>query len=898
MISRKAIVSVLILFTGVILLGYFLSRNRKDMITDPYSVIGTDAAIVIETFDLRSLINTLTTENGLPGELKKVKQLERFSTSLQFIADQINKPGYKKIMQEGSAVISFHPSGKGDLVPFFSKAVPSETGMRQLKEAFTAAGLTGLMEKRTAGKKILFLPYKVSDRNDTLFVTIASGLLTGSTSEEILARAISQPGTGRDIRNLPGFSRIFLSAGKKADKLFIVFDNLRDIAGTFFDDGENSPGSQLGKMSGCAGGDFFLNEKGFSISGYSEISDSSSSRSMVYGGVQPSEFHSFKILPSATSLFKTAIFVPGTITGMTGRGTGLKFLNLAGELSQYIGDEITRAYIDIRGNPADRNSLLIYELKNRMQCENIMLKHLGAYPRISYFRPDDQTSIPVYTEGFNGLGSVLMPGFAPGFIDSCFTFYDNYLVTGNSFATLTRFLYDNMLNKTLANDIYYREFEKTIPSRTDFLFYCVPSGCLEYLAEFLDKKTVEALKENRSSLGKIESVGFQLASINGMTYNNLSVGYREEAREQSVTEWETLLDTTAAIKPFFFTNHNTGSKEIFIQDIRNNIYLINTAGRVLWKAPIQERIFGTVYMVDYYRNGKYQLLFSGRNYLHLIDRNGNYVDRYPVRLRSPATNSVALFDYDNNRNYRLVIAGEDKSVYEYDKSGNVVKGWEPFRTAGTVVSEAGYFKVSGKDFIVVADESSIYFLDRSGKERMRPGDAVTRAAGSALRLVPGSDPALVCTSPDGTLQTISFNGDVRKFSFRKFSFDHSFDFFDVDGDGFGEYVFIDKGNLYLYDNNLKEMFSKDFSSEKLGGPINFIFSSHDRKIGVFDVNKNLIYLIDSKGEIMKGFPLRGASMFSIGKLGTADDWNLIVGGTDRFLYNYKLETAPNQFRQP
>ena len=94
------------------------------------------------------------------------------------------------------------------------------------------------------------------------------------------------------------------------------------------------------------------------------------------------------------------------------------------------------------------------------------------------------------------------------------------------------------------------------------------------------------------------------------------------------------------------------------------------------------------------------------------------------------------------------------------------------------------------------------------------------------------------------------------------------------------------------------MFSKDFSSEKLGGPINFIFSSHDRKIGVFDVNKNLIYLIDSKGEIMKGFPLRGASMFSIGKLGTADDWNLIVGGTDRFLYNYKLETAPNQFRQP
>ncbi len=312
----------------------------------------------------------------------------------------------------------------------------------------------------------------------------------------------------------------------------------------------------------------------------------------------------------------------------------------------------------------------------------------------------------------------------------------------------------------------------------------------------------------------------------------------------------------------------------------------------MWKVPLKEKINGTVYMVDYYRNGKYQLLFSGTNNLHLIDRNGNYVERYPVRLRSPATNSLALFDYDNNKNYRLLIAGEDKLVYTYDRTGSVVKGWEPFRTAGYVTAEAGFYKVSGKDYIVVADESSIYLLDRSGKIRLRLNDAVTKARGSALRLTPGSEPSLIFTSPDGTVQNVSFNGNVKKFSFRRFSFDHSFDFFDVDGDGFGEYVFIDSGILYLYDHNMKEMFEKDFRSDKLGGPINFTFSSTDRKIGVFDINKNLIYLIDNKGEIMKGFPLKGASMFSIGKLSSGDDWHLIVGGTDRFLYNYKLETSP------
>jgi hypothetical protein len=131
---------------------------------------------------------------------------------------------------------------------------------------------------------------------------------------------------------------------------------------------------------------------------------------------------------------------------------------------------------------------------------------------------------------------------------------------------------------------------------------------------------------------------------------------------------------------------------------------------------------------------------------------------------------------------------------------------------------------------------------------------------------------------------------VKKTSLRKFSVDHSFDIFDVNGDGFGEYIFIDKGILYLYNHNGSEMFTRKFGSDNLGGPITFVFSASDRKIGVFDINSKLIYLIDRTGNTMNGFPLRGASMFSIGKLSDKSGWHLIVGGTDRFMYNYKLDT--------
>ena len=70
---------------------------------------------------------------------------------------------------------------------------------------------------------------------------------------------------------------------------------------------------------------------------------------------------------------------------------------------------------------------------------------------------------------------MLKPGFDPGFNETYFAFYDNFMIAGNSYATVSRLLYDNLLNKTLANDLTYRDFESTLPSRAGYFFYCVPS---------------------------------------------------------------------------------------------------------------------------------------------------------------------------------------------------------------------------------------------------------------------------------------------------------------------------------------------------------------------------------------------------------------------------------------
>jgi hypothetical protein len=887
--KRIAIILVILLIAGLAILGYFLQQGRRNLFTDPYKTIPPNAWVVIETVDLKSFMNSLTTGRGLFGEIGKIKELGRYNKHIKYIADLLNKESFKRLFNEGSALISFHNNDKGEILTMLSMSVSGEIKSRHLKEMLTSLGINEVLETRLKGNSIIEIPFVSDNTRDTVYISLNSGLMVCANSGELVEKAVLQAESGSDIRNVPGFTRVLLASGKNVDKVFVIFRNLPNLLRPFLLPGKKGMAETIARLAGTGGGDIYISEDGLVLSGYTESSDSTEIL-YKYKTLLSRDFHAYRILPSSTVLFETLILPSQKLDIISDSSITPEASRLAEKIKPYTGDEITRAIVNIKDQPVSDNTLIIYELTNRVQAEQMFLEVPGAKNEIQYFQPDDQVKIPVYKTSFKGLIRVLLPGFSPEFNETFFTFYDNFLIAGKSYATVSKLLYDNILNKTLANDLTYRDFENTLPSRAGYFFFCIPSHIINYLDGFLNEDIMNALKSNRSSLNKIQAAGYQLASSNGMIYNSLSIKFKEEAREESTTEWETLLDTTASIKPFFFINHITGAKEIFIQDMKNNTYLINAAGRVLWKVPLNERIVSTIYMIDYFRNGKYQLLFSGKNYIHLLDRNGNYVERYPVKLRSPATNSMVMFDYDSNLNYRLFVAGEDKQIYSYDKTGSVVKGWKPFRTAGYVKAEISYFNVSGKDYLVAADESALYFLDRTGNKRMNLNEPVAKAVGSAMRLNLGTDPFVVCSSPDGTIQQIYFDGSVKKFSVRKFSSDHSFDIFDVDGDGFNEYIFIDKGILYLYNHNRSEIFKREFGSDNLGGPINFIFSSSDRKIGVFDVNKNLIYLIGKAGKTIPGFPLRGASMFSIGKLSDKSGWHLIVGGTDRFLYNYKIDT--------
>ena len=168
-----------------------------------------------------------------------------------------------------------------------------------------------------------------------------------------------------------------------------------------------------------------------------------------------------------------------------------------------------------------------------------------------------------------------------------------------------------------------------------------------------------------------------------------------------------------------FINHTTKENEITFQDNNNSLYLISATGNLIWKKKLSEPVKSKIYTVDIFRNGKLQLLFNTKNYIHLIDRHGNYVQGYPLKTPNSITSNMTLLDYDKTKDYRIFIACNDKKIYNFSLYGIKTEGFIPVKTTEIVELPIAYVKIGPSDYLITADVSGkIYAFSRKGLGRI------------------------------------------------------------------------------------------------------------------------------------------------------------------------------------
>jgi hypothetical protein len=577
--------------------------------------------------------------------------------------------------------------------------------------------------------------------------------------------------------------------------------------------------------------------------------------------------------------------------------------NFPNDFFEIMDNEVTLGFDTGNTNGAPAGVFFLMRIKSKAQAEEKMKAILTKIATVeskavssytSDYKLDADLTYKIYHLPVRKLISKIFGNLYAALDEHYFVALDNYLVFSNSIESLKSLIYNYVLNKTLQNDLAYKEFKNNISPRSNLCFYCNLSKGQSVFSSYLSNTISQSWQIHLSVFQKIQVLGLQLYANNNMLYSNFLVKYLSAYNTTTQTVWESKLDTLINFKPVFVVNHQTRQNEVFVQDLKNNIYLINQVGRVLWKIQLSEPINSEVFQVDYFRNGKLQLLFSTRSVLYLIDRNGNFVEKYPVKLRSPATCGVSVFDYEGNREYRLFIACEDNHVYAYAKEGNLLNGWGFVESESEVTQPINHFRIGDKDFLIFGDRFKTYILDRKGNTRVNADTYFPRSANNNYLLdLPrdGSAPSVVTTDTTGKIYYIGFNGKVRTLEPPgRFSNRHFFDYKDLNGDSKPEFIYLEDEKLIVFNSDQSILFSHKFNESILLRPQFYQFSATDRKLGIVSRNENRIYLINNTGDPYEGFPLQGNTPFSIGNFGDSlSKFNLVVGSVNNFLYNYRVK---------
>ena len=636
--------------------------------------------------------------------------------------------------------------------------------------------------------------------------------------------------------------------------------------------------------------DVNMEEEGINLNGFLSYDDMRKSFPAVFKGQRPVAIGLDEVLPSASKavsllgvsdvgLYVNALDGFRQRAGLDGhvrkRKQGFAELYGAGmedEWMKLLSGEWAKGILYYNVAEGEEDGVAVVRVKAGSLGRDLIEKMLERYARHSgrslaslkkTYRLDDAKELTYYAFPTSDFVPVMWGEVLGGMANRYVFVEDNYVVFASSEEAVRQFARDYVRRQNVREQEWYWTTRERLSKEGNWTSVAHVASMLPFYRAASEGRWKNYLEKNGERVASCASVGLQWANEGDMVYNILFLSTKEVAEQQKQVMWQTKLEAPLAMKPAIVTNHNTGERELFVQDENNTVYLINDIGRILWKLPVQGRINSDIYQVDMYKNGKLQLLFSTPTHVYLIDRNGNYLPRYPLALPSACARGVTVCDYDGKRDYRIFVPAADRRVYLYDLTGNPVKGWNVPRSDNDIVSRVCHFRVQGKDYIAYAGWHRLYLLDRRGNERVHVPTLLNLTAPTHLYLTNvGGKACVALNDAEGNFLLVGFDGKVTTVAPEQAAPGGSLNVEDVDGDGLDEFVYACGGSVRVYDNKGKLESEHVWKDSRVGFPYVYRFSARDIRIGVVDTVGGRLFLTDGEG-VSKGFPMAGNAPFSI-----------------------------------
>lgn len=334
--------------------------------------------------------------------------------------------------------------------------------------------------------------------------------------------------------------------------------------------------------------------------------------------------------------------------------------------------------------------------------------------------------------------------------ESYFTYRDGWLVSGSQ-RGVQEFAEGRTSEYTLK--------EYMVNAGLDDLFASEPASFMAYLSLTEDRGTLQNIFRSGvvnaiSSLTDGSDYGGVFISAGQPKLPaslTLSVFSKEVKKSKPVAERE--VTVTVPKGPFKVKNSGTGKMNLFYQQDNMYLCLKEEGGKGLWGVPFSDPICGTAGTIDYYANGKLQILFGAGSKLYLIDRLGRFVTGFPVDLKKDILIGPAIYDFNGARRYNVLVLHKDNTIEMYNLKGQKPASWSGIRPSEIIRGLPERIIVGGNTFWVVRTSVQTLIYPFGGGQPLTAfqGDQMV-LPDSEVKVVDGSAVELQCY--DGRSRTV------------------------------------------------------------------------------------------------------------------------------------------------
>ena len=813
---------------------YFIVNHTQTV--DPLSAVPSDAILILEVKDGGEGLKHFNKSSLLYKDFEQTQLVKDFDEFV-LLLDSVPE---KQVLS-----ISLHHINNA-----YNALICLADPHNKLKNDLNAKGLVEVADKSI-----------VTIEGSPYFFLYKDHILMASKNTDLLISASYALENRTSVKAYKEFTKIRSFAEKEADHhLFLNVNRFKSIVSDAIQIIELKP---IINLTGWIELDLYSKANLISGHGFIKYDSQSGDSLFTFLDQQPQSLKYFDVLPSKTALFLAY-------------GMSNPQLFIENQSKKFVKDE-QRSELDAFLKSWMGSIIGLGVLENDSKDEISKYVFMEVKDTISFFEQaapflaDSSANISFWGYDFKQFNERfnlehLLGESQNGIKKPYFALYGSFVFLANDPNTLRTIIRQNKNGKTIANHESFSQIKEELLDEASLVYYLSPAVGQKFLTKYLKDSVLMNWMPHEPEINNLQAFVIQFSNYKkGLIYTHSILRHHPvELIKETQGLWDLPMDEIITRKPEIVRDYKSGNYDILVQDVKNNLYLVDNTGELLWKYHLGKPILGKTKQIDIYKNGKLQLLFNTTDSLYCIDRKGRNVAKYPIALPGKTTNALALFDYDRKLNYRIVIGTTNGRLLMYDAKGVRVRGWKFGKAKSAISEQVQHLKLGKKDYIVsTTANGTVFLLDRKGKSRYKVKENVGDKLGPsflfARKDIESSGMFYIDTL--GQVIKLAFAGKKEYLPIKGMPGDRLIVSYIKSEKSQGFFIF-NESKIAAYQLTGEKLFN-DIIVNSLNSSPNLYRLKDNNWIGYNDTETKMSYLMSFSGESYSTFPINGLSPISI-----------------------------------